>query len=191
VAARYVDNFQTVQAKQPIVRLLDLAKIEITIQVPESVISLVPQVKEVACRFDAFENREFFGQVTKIGSEASQTTRTFPVTVEMDQPNDVRILPGMAATVRNHQSTDENPTQQDLVVLPGATFMAESGEQTYVWVVDTVSKKVKRRAVKIGDLTPVGLTITEGLKPGESVVISGVNSLQEDQQVKIIDEGSR
>jgi multidrug resistance efflux pump len=33
VSARYVDNFQTVQAKEPIVRLLDITKIEVTIQI--------------------------------------------------------------------------------------------------------------------------------------------------------------
>ena len=54
VAARYVDNYQTVQAKQPVVRLLDVSKIEVTIQVPESLISLVPRVKKAICRFDAF-----------------------------------------------------------------------------------------------------------------------------------------
>jgi hypothetical protein len=87
VAAKHVDSFQTVQAKQSIVRLLDVSRIEVTVQIPESLISLIPQVKKVACRFDAFPNREFFGQVTKIGSEAWQTTRTYPVTVQIDQPS--------------------------------------------------------------------------------------------------------
>lgn len=99
VAARYVHNFQTVQAKQPIVRLLDISKVEVIVQVPESLIGLAPRVKEVTCRFDALPGREFVGRITKIGSEASQTTRTYPVTVAVDQPKDVQILPGMAATV--------------------------------------------------------------------------------------------
>ena len=191
VSARYVDNFQTVQAKEPIVRLLDINKIEVTIQLPESLISLVPQVKKVACRFDAFPDRDFFGRVTKIGSEASQTTRTYPVTVLIEQPEDVQILPGMAATVRNQPEEGDDTTVQDIVVPPGAVFGDQAGGQSYVWVVDEGSKKVAQRKVTTGQLTPVGIVVTEGLERGEWVVTAGVNLLDEGQEVTIYQEGSR
>jgi len=190
VAARYVDNFQTVQAKQPIVRLLDVSKIEVTIQVPESLIALVPRVKKAICRFDAFEGREFAGQVTKIGSEASQTTRTYPVTVEVAQPEDVRILPGMAAVVRADPEGGGETSGRDLAVPPAALFTDDTGNQAYVWVFDEGTKKVARRPVKTGTLTSVGVAVTEGLKLGEWVVTAGVNSLSEGQQVTIFQEGS-
>ncbi|MEN6498027.1 MAG: efflux RND transporter periplasmic adaptor subunit [Thermoguttaceae bacterium] len=190
VAARYVDNFQTVQVKQPVVRLLDVSKIEVTIQVPESLISLVPRVKKAVCRFDAFAGRQFVGQITKIGSEASQTTRTYPVTVQVDQPNDVQILPGMAATVRGAPEASEKPTDEDLVVPPSAVFTADAGGQSCVWVVGEDGQKVTRRPVKTGKLTPVGIAVTEGLRPGEWVVSAGVHSLREDQPVRILQEGS-
>lgn len=45
VVSKYVDNFQTVPAKQPIVRLLDISTIEVTVPVPERLISLAPHVK--------------------------------------------------------------------------------------------------------------------------------------------------
>lgn len=192
VAARYVDNFQTVQTKQPVVRLLDVSKIEVTIQVPESLISLVPQVKKVVCRFDAIPDREFVGQVTKIGSEASQTTRTYPVTVEVEQPSDAQILPGMAATVRRQPDDSEGAAAVgDLIVPPDALFTTVASEQSCVWVVDEGGAKVSQRPVKTGKLTPVGITITDGLKPGEWVVSAGAHSLRENQPVKILQEGSR
>lgn len=189
VAARYVDNYQTVQAKQPIVRLLDVSKIEITIQVPESLISLAPLVQSAVCRFDAFADREFVGQVTKIGSEASQTTRTYPVTVEIDQPDDVKILPGMAATVRG-QPGEENAAAQGLVV-PSQAVFSDDGEQSYVWVVEEGSQTATRRAITTGQLTPVGLAVSDGIETGEWVVIAGVNSLRENQKVRILQEGNR
>ena len=189
VVARYVDNYQTVQIKQSVVRLLDISKIEVTIQVPESLISLVPRVKKAVCRFDAFAGRDFIGQVTKVGSEASQTTRTYPVTIQLDQPNDVQILPGMAAVVRGQVEADEKVANQEVVVPPSTIFNAGEGQQTFVWVVDDGSKVV-RRAVATGKLTPTGIAITDGLKPGEWVVSAGVHSLRENQQVKILQEGS-
>jgi multidrug efflux pump subunit AcrA (membrane-fusion protein) len=190
VAARYVDNFQTVQAKQPIVRLLDVSTIEVTVQVPESLISLVPQVKSVICRFDAFDGREFEGHVSEIGSEASETTRTYPVTVQVKQPADVQILPGMAATVSNRPDAKDS-SSNELIVPARAVFTAEPGQQSYVWVVDEATSKVSRRAVSTGDLTPVGITIAQGLERGEWVVCAGVNSLGEGQPVKILQEASR
>ncbi|NLE36963.1 MAG: efflux RND transporter periplasmic adaptor subunit [Pirellulaceae bacterium] len=191
VAARYVDNFQTVQAKQPVVRLLDVTTIEVTVQVPENLISLASRVGGVVCRFDAFPGREFTGRVTKIGAEASQTTRTFPVTVELDQPEDVRILPGMAAVVSARPKEAEEAADNAIVVPPGAVFAAESGQQSYVWVVDEKTRRVARREVETGQLTPVGIAITKGLHPGEWIVTAGVNSLRENQEVKIPQEGSR
>lgn len=188
VAARYVDNFQTVQAKQPVVRLLDVSKIEVTIQVPESLISLVSQAKKAICRFDAFKDREFTGQVTKVGSEASETTRTYPMTVELDQPEDVQILPGMAAIVRG--VPDENGKTGENLVVPAEALFTVDGSQSYVWIVDA-GQKVGRRAVKTGNLTPVGVAVIEGLETGELVVLAGVHSLRDGQQVKVLQEGGR
>jgi RND family efflux transporter MFP subunit len=189
VAARYVDNFQTVQAKQPVVRMLDVSKIEVTIQVPESVIGLVPQVKTAICRFDSIPGREFTGRVTKVGSEASQTTRTYPVTVEIEQPpEDAKILPGMAATVRGQP--EDNATRGQGLVVPGdAIFTDTAGQQSFVWVVEE-GKKVVKRSVKTGPLSPVGMTITEGLEPGEWIVTAGINSLRENQEVRLLQEGA-
>jgi RND family efflux transporter MFP subunit len=191
VAARYVDNFQQVQAKQPVVRLLDVSRIEVTVQIPESVIPLVPLVKQVSCHFDVFGDREFLGHVTKIGSEASQTTRTYPVTVEIEQQEGIRILPGMAVTVRGKLDEGENAVVGEPVVPPSAVFSTQEGQQSYVWVVEEPSMTVSRREVKIGELTPVGLSVLEGLQRGDRVVTAGVNSLRENQQVTILEEGSR
>ena len=54
VAATYVENFQRVRAKQQVLRLLDISKIEMTLDIPESLISNALYVKKVLVRFDAF-----------------------------------------------------------------------------------------------------------------------------------------
>lgn len=190
VVARYVDNYQTMQAKETIVRLVDGSHIEVTIQVPENLIALVPQVTQVVCRFDALSDQEFTGRVTNIGTEASQTTRTYPVTVEIDQAGDARILPGMAATVRA-LTANEAAEKPDLVVPPHAIFSAGDGPQSYVWVVEEASQKAARREVKTGQLTAVGVVVKDGLKAGEWVVSAGVHSLREGQAVRILEEGTR
>ena len=143
-----------------------------------------------------FPDEEFLGQVTKIGSEASQTTRTYPVTVEAGTDRRTcRFCRAWRPPSAAQPDEAGGASVQDLVVPPSAVFTSpdEGGpsHESYVWVVDEGSQKVARRKVKTGKLTPAGIAVTEGSKPGEWVVTAGVHSLREDQQVRILQEGSR
>ena len=62
-------------------------------------ISLTPYLTDIVCVFDTFPDREIPAQIKEVGTEASTTTRTYPVTFIMDQPDDTKILPGMAGMV--------------------------------------------------------------------------------------------
>ena len=53
VVETYVENFETVVARQPVLRLLDPTSIEFVVNVPENLIGLAPFVTEVTVRFDA------------------------------------------------------------------------------------------------------------------------------------------
>lgn len=188
VAARFVDNFQTVQSQQPVLRLLNTASIKVVVQVPESAISLAPLVEKVTCWFDAFPDRQFEGRVFEIGTEATRTTRTFPVTALIDQPEDVKILPGMAGRVQAVVDDTISIDQHQLTVPIGAVFTPDTQRQSYVWLVDEPSQTVSRRSVKTGAITSLGLTIVEGIEPGDWVVTAGVHSLREGQRVRLITE---
>ena len=97
----------------------------------------------------------------------------------------------MAATVRGKLEKSADSAEVGLVVPPSSVFSTEEGQQSYVWVVEESGGTATRREVTIGELTPVGLTILDGLKRGEWVVTAGVNSLRENQQVTILEEGAR
>lgn len=189
VAARYVENFQTIQANQPIARLLDSTRIEVTVQLPESVISLVPLVQDVTCQFDALPGQEFSGQITEAGTEASQTTRTYPVTIQIDQLQDAKIHPGMAGRVRGNprESGVEHPVM--LVVPVDAVFASGPEKQSRVWVFDETSQTVTRRSVKTGELTTGGIRVLDGLQVGEWVVTAGLRTLEDGQKVRLMPEG--
>ncbi len=190
VVAIYVENFEHVQAKQPITRIIDHSKIEMIVNVPESLIIYADDVTKVRIRFDNFTNREFPGQIKEIGREASQKTRTYPVTVIMDQPEDIKILPGMAGQASGEVQQPEESQQQGIEVPIGAVFTPDTEKQNYVWVIDDQAKTVTRRAVATGELTEVGIIIMEGLKPGEWIALAGVHSLREGQQVRILEQTS-
>lgn len=183
VVATYVENFQDVRAKQPIIRLIDSSRIEMIVDIPESLISQAYAVQDVLVRFDALPGVDVSAQIKEIGTEASQATRTYPVTLVMDQPSNNQILPGMAgkATVRNTSTQEGQPTR--IIVPETAVLTKGDTDKTYVWVIDASSKTVSSREVQTGEFVDQGLEIVGGLKPGEHIAIAGVNYLKEGQKV--------
>ena len=189
VTATYVENYEDVKAKQPIVRLIDHSQIEMIVNIPEVLISHADYLKEAGkvfrVRFDPFPGREIEAQIKEIGKEASKTTRTYPVTLIMDQLEDIKILPGMAG---NAASTVSPPGMQgqSQVVIPETAVFSPDENKTYVWIIDEKSKKVNKREVKTGDLLDSGITVREGIQPGEWIATAGVHYLKEGQEVRIL-----
>ena len=87
-------------AKRPIARVLDTDRIEVVIDIPERYIIYAPFVVSATVSFEALAGIALEAKVEEIGNEASAVTRTYPVTLIMDQPEGVEIKPGMAANVK-------------------------------------------------------------------------------------------
>ncbi len=186
VAATYVEKFEAVQPKQVVLRLLDTEKIEMVIDVPERSIGNAPYVKEIRIRFDTVPGREFQAEIKEISNEASQTTRTYPVTLIMDAPTDALIQPGMAgeATARLELPEDKN---LDGYELPLSAIFSEKDQTSYVWVIDEASGQVSLRPVELGNLTPRGVILKSGIQSGEWVATAGVHFLRDGQTVRILE----
>ncbi|MEH6403788.1 MAG: efflux RND transporter periplasmic adaptor subunit [Sneathiella sp.] len=187
VVQTYVENFENVQAKQSIMRIVDNSLIEMVIDIPEDLISLAPQAKDILVVFDTFKDIKIPAKISKIGTEATANTRTYPVTLVMSQPANVNILPGMAGTASasGGEITDQS-VNIEIPVTAMATFPGEQG--SFVWLIDKDSMTVKRTKVEVGDLTDHGITITNGLSKGDRVVVAGVNYLKEGQKVALAKE---
>jgi len=187
IAETYVENFETVVAKQPILRLLDATSIEFAISVPENLIGYAPYVESVSVTFDALPGVTVIGHVAEIGNEASQATRTYPVTLGMEQPEGAEILPGMAgaATIVSRPPADTGTVGIEIPAT--AVFTGTDMSKNYVWVIDETDKTLERREVIVGPLGRFGVTVTDGLTAGEWIAVKGVHSLKQAETVRIID----
>ena len=187
VVGTYAENFQDVQPNQPILRLVDTSRIEMTVDVPETLISLARNIQAVDVVFDPFPDITLSASIKEVGSEADQATRTFPVTLIMDQPDSATVLPGMAgrATPRDNPSP---PEQRGVATIPEtAIFTDAQGAETFVWVVDAPTMTVAARSIETGAVTRGGFTVMSGLSLGETVVTAGVSFLREGQKVRILE----
>ena len=189
ISKRYVDNFQEVRAKDPIFSLDHLGKVEVIVDLPETIVARVRQNQElnIIAEFAAAPGKQYQLTPKEFSTRADATTQTYQIVLEMDRPDDITILPGMTATVKGSSAKPQDKSDQ--FVIPALAVVAgESGSPT-VWVLDSQAMTVHARQVTTGDL--VGnqdITITDGLKSGEVIAVTGVNMLREGMKVRDLAE---
>lgn len=188
VVETFFENFEAVQPKQPVVRIVDPSQIEMVVDIPEDLIGSVKTGASVTASFDAVPDVELNAKVTEIGAEASQTTRTYPVTIIMNQPKGgIKILPGMAGSAWSKKNNDKHGGGMEGFNVPMTSISTDDDEKgSFVWVVDPKTGIVSKRAVKTGNVTKQGVLIVDGLSVGDVVVTAGTNKIQEGRQVRII-----
>lgn len=184
IVATYKENFENTVAKQKVLRLLDLSKIEMVVNVPEKLIPNVPHVDSLSVSFSAFPEVKIPAKIKEVGSEASELTRTYPVTLIMEQPKNVQVLPGMAGEAIATAKLPEDRFAGGITVLPSS--IASTNGESHVWVINPDTGVVSKTKVTVSRISPSGMVITEGITPGQWIATAGAYSLKEGQKVRIL-----
>jgi RND family efflux transporter MFP subunit len=185
VSGVFIEPFQEVGPQQSVIRLIDPSEIEMVVNVPESLISYVPNIIDIKATFDAFPGVEIPGEVSEIGTEPLENTRTYPVKLLLNPPAGVTIVPGMAGRVRGKPGPQIAQQVRGVVVPLSATFSPNDSSGSFVWIVDEATQTVHRKEVKLGEPVVGGISVTGGLTPGNLIVSAGVHRLEEGQPVKL------
>jgi RND family efflux transporter MFP subunit len=187
VSAVFSEVFEEVKPQQSVMRIIDPEKIEMVVNVPESLISLVPYAVDIKVTFDAFPGVEIPAKISEIGKEPSETTRTYTVKLLVAPPSGVAIVPGMAGRARARPGPEIAERFKGAVIPLSAILSPDDASGSFVWIVNEASKTVSRRKVEVGEPVVGGINIKEGLSPGDLIVAAGVHSLQDGQAVRIQD----
>ena len=189
MARKLVEDFQNVQAKEPVLILQDTSTLEIEINLPERDVAGAPIDRErgaVQNRtqpeviVSALPNLKFAAWIKEFASTADPVTRTFSAKLNFKNPGDVNILPGMTARVQ----ITVNPERAWSV--PVSATLADDSGNPFVWKMDPDSMAVSRAPVELGDLFENRVRITAGLDEGDLVAITGVNELRDGMVVRIL-----
>lgn len=179
-----VEVHQAVQAGMPVVVLHSEQNMHVRISVPESIISRINMGTRARVRIDALPGEEFAARVSEAGVQAGPLS-TYPVELVLQEhKEDIRA--GMAAQA----NLNLDPVIQS-IHLPAQAVAGGARQTRYVWVVNRQSSRVGKREVQVGTFTEQGVQILSGLDQGETVVLRGVHRLQEDMEVRILDESGR
>jgi membrane fusion protein (multidrug efflux system) len=105
-------------------------------------------------------------------------TKTGTLRIRAQFPNPKKTLrPGMFARIK--VDLGERP---DSILVPQRSIVELQGKN-FVWVVGS-DNKTTQRPVKVGDLIGEDVSILEGLKPGERIVVEGLQKVREDAPVQ-------
>lgn len=193
IARRLVDDFANVRLKQPVLVLQDESSLELRVAVAErdwargeTGITRDELTRRFNPRVEVASHRgRFFpAYVKELSNSADPVTRTYEVTFGFESPTDVNVSPGMTGKVIVDLYTENRVEGDAPMSVPSNAVVADEEGNPYVWVVDTSTMRVAKRAVEPGELSGAAVPILSGLSGGDMVVISGVNSLTDGMLVR-------
>ncbi len=190
ISNRLVQNFEEVQAKQPIVELRDVGALEVKFDVPEQIMLRITEEEgasadpDVYAHFDAAPENKYKLVFREIATKADPATRTFEATYSLEAPSEITVLPGMTANVTVDLS--QYLDAEAVIYVPVEAIVSSNELAGRAWIVDEQNMTVAVKPVKVGTLRGNSIAITEGLQPGDRIVVAGVPFLVEGMKVTLM-----
>lgn len=175
---------EAVAAGTPVVSMISSAAPQITIDIPVQNYIKSSSFESATAFFELYDGDQFCLKLIGI-SPKGNLNQLYRATFEIE-PNENGVLPavGMSAIVDINYKNDKTET----VDIPFSAVVESDGDSS-VWVV--VDNRVSSRSVKIEQILHSGrCTVVSGIDAGEVVVVAGVHSLKEGQEVSLLEEPS-
>jgi RND family efflux transporter MFP subunit len=172
----YVDIGSNVDTQTAVALVVNMEKAKIALDIPERYLPGIVVNSESEVAVDAYPQQLFKGYVTKVSPVVDIDTRSAPIEIEIDNPQNM-LKPGMFAKVKLVIERHEGAT----AVLKEAIIGKQS--DTYAYVIE--DNKAILRKVSLGISEGPYVETTEGIKPGELVVIMGQQRLGDNMPVSV------
>ena len=183
VASRNVANFTTTNAGTPVVRLHDMSELRIEIDVPEVLFQRAGQDAAVSlfARFPTGDET-YPLEVREFNAEASSIGQTFRLTLEMEQPEGLNVLPGVSVIVL----ATLNDGRPRLIVPATAIRIANDGSTSVLQFTPTEGATgiLQEVDVDVAATRDGQFMLVSGLDVGAEIVRIGAQVLSDGQTVR-------
>jgi membrane fusion protein, multidrug efflux system len=176
ITAKHIEKGSMIMPGTPIAEMMDITTMKFMAGIAESDLVKIKTGQEVTIEADIYDGFTYKGTIRTIGMKADGSRR-FPVEIEVRNDPAKPIRSGMFGIAF---FTAEGT--HDAMVIP-RTALVGSIKDPAVFVVE--NDKALRRNIKVGSATERIIEVTDGLKPGEKVVISGQINLDDNTTVRI------
>ena len=190
VARVDIQNFQSVQAMTPIMRLQNDTSLDIRFSVPESLISRLkrvddPKVIQSICgtvSFSAHPERSFKACHKEHESVPDPVTRNYRALFTLDSTSEMVLLPGMTASIEIDFTPYLAQQDEQVLFIPSESVF-DQDDQQWVWKVSS-DNRAQKHSVVSGRFENDLLEIKQGLSKGDNIIAAGVSFVREGMQVK-------
>jgi RND family efflux transporter MFP subunit len=176
VQKRLVSLGELVKTQMPVMSVVRVDPLKVTAEIPERMTPWVKVGQPVELHVDAYPERTFTGQVSRISPTVTAQSRAFPF--EALVPNgDALLKPGTFARVRLTTTRVEK-----VLTLPYAALQYRYGvNRAFVVTGDHLSG----RELKLGDRVADRVEIIDGVKSGDLVAMTDVDNLVDGTKVSV------
>src|SRR5213082_1710212 len=183
---RQVNVGQMINAGQQVVSLQSLDPVYIDFALPQQHLQSLSTGLEARVRTDALPGRDLVGKLTAINSVVDTVTRNLTLQATLENP-DHALRPGMFIKI-----DIVLPEKHKALVIPGSAISyAPYGDSVFVIEKQKDNKTgkesqvLRQQFVRVGEARGDFVSITTGLKAGETVVGTGVFKLRNGMAVAI------
>lgn len=183
VAHRNVANFTTTSAGTPVVRLHDMSELRVEIDVPEVLFQRAGREAklELSARFPT-GTQTYPLEIREFNAEASTVGQTFRLTLGMDRPSNLVVLPGSSVTVL--ATIDAGVPR---LVVPATAIRIANDGSTSVLVFEPADDGVgvlDEVAVDLEATRDGQFRVVSGLEAGTEIVRVGAQALADGEMVR-------
>lgn len=170
----YVDPGEFVNRGNKIAELVDINTLRINVNVPEMDVRFLKVGQKARITVDAYPKKHWIGTVDLVSFKADPTTRTFKVRLVIDNA-DGCIRPGMISRVAFIKRLIKNA-----ITAPLFSIIDKGGERIVFIEENGVAHA---RMVSIGVIEGDTVQITDGLNPGENIIVKNQHEVEEGMKV--------
>ncbi|MCB0716962.1 MAG: efflux RND transporter periplasmic adaptor subunit [Bacteroidetes bacterium] len=156
----------------PVARIVSTRKVKVTAGIPERYSGEVKLGANATIRLDSYGMEARTGKVTFVGSAIDEASRTFPIEIELFN-SDGALKPEMIATV----DVTRGVVEDAIVIMQSAVLRDEFGNSVYVVDRASGTPKAERKPVTLGPSSSGRVVITDGLAPGEELIVVGQSNV--------------
>lgn len=156
--------------------IMDYSTVQATVNLPNTDLGRVQTGQKVVITNYALESEIFEGVVTTIDPTIDQRTRTFAVTIEIENPK-LRLRPGMFV-----KADVVVESREQAIVIPKIS-LATRNNKPVVYIVEGAS--AQEREVRTGIETREEIEILEGIAENEQLVVQGQETLRDKSKVRV------
>ena len=181
VAQRSIKPGNFVQINTPIFRIVDISRLEATLNVPERELETLKAGLPVNLQVDALPGKTFKGTVDRVAPVVDSGSGTFRVVCAFQGGG---LQPGMFGRIQIDYDQRANA-----LVVPRIALLDDEGDPA---VFAVRAGKAVRVPVKLGYVDGAWAEVRSGIKLGEQVVVAGKTALRDGSVVQVLgDKGTQ